>query len=82
MWPFTRRDESIAVAERVEPRLLNTSPENPSTNLADPASWLTDWASGGSSGSFGPSVSERTSMCCSAVHRSVSIRSGTIAACR
>jgi hypothetical protein len=36
----------------------------------DPASWLTDWASGGSSGSFGPSVSERTSMCCSAVHRS------------
>jgi hypothetical protein len=36
MWPFTRRAESVAVAERVEPRLLNSSPENPSTNLADP----------------------------------------------
>lgn len=76
MWPFTRRDESVAIAERVEP-LFASSPENPSTDLANPASWLTDWATGGHSGSFGPAVSERSSMCCSAVHRAVSIRSGT-----
>lgn len=77
MWPFKRSSEQVA--ERTEPKLLNASPENPSTNLADPASWLTDWASGGNPGSFGPSVSERTSMCCSAVHRSVAIRSGVVA---
>lgn len=80
MWnPFQRKAESLAVAERIEPRLLNSSPENPSTNLADPATWLTDWATGGQSAAFGPSVSERTAMCCSAVHRSVSLRSGVVA---
>ena len=65
---------------RIEPGLLNASPEAPSTNLSDPASWLTDWASGTVGGSFGPSVSERTAMACSAVYRSVSLLSGIVAA--
>jgi HK97 family phage portal protein len=77
MWPFTRRADDVA--QRLEPRLLNASPENPSTNLADPASWLTDWASGGVPGAFGPNVSERTSMCCSAVYRCVALNSGAVA---
>lgn len=78
-WPFLRNASASVVAERTEPRLLNSSPENPSTNLSDPASWLTDWASGGQSSTFGPSVSERGSMCCSAIYRSVAIRSGAVA---
>lgn len=77
MWPFTSKTEPAT--QKQEPKLLNASPENPSTNLADPASWLTDWASGGNPGSFGPSVSERTAMCCSAVYRCVTLRSGAIA---
>lgn len=76
MWPFRRKIEGT---ERLEPKLLNASPENPSTNLADPASWLTDWASGGLPGAFGPHVSERSSMACSAVYRCVSLISGATA---
>lgn len=68
-----------AQRERIEPTFLASSPENPSTNLADPASWLTDWASGGYPGSFGPPVSERTSMACSAVYRCVTLISGIYA---
>ncbi len=77
MWPFTKKTDGVDA--RSEPKLLNASPENPSTNLADPASWLTDWASGGSPGTFGPAISERTSMCSSAVYRCVTLRSGAIA---
>lgn len=76
MWPFTRAEPT---APRIEPTLFAESPEDPSTNLADPASWLTDWAHGGHPGTFGPRVSERTAMCCSAVFRCVAIRSGAIA---
>src|SRR5690349_15969141 len=80
MWPFGRsRTVDVVAVERQEPRLLNASPENPSTNLADPASWLTDWASGGAPGVFGPHVSERTSMCSSAVYRCVALKSGAVA---
>ena len=61
------------------PQISNASPENPSTSLADPASWLVDWANGGAGGSFGPHVSERTSMAVSAVYRCVSILSGIVA---
>lgn len=78
MWPF-RKAEGTARARRDEPRLLNSSPENPETNLADPASWLIDWAAGGAPGSFGPSVNERTSMCSSAVYRCVALKSGAVA---
>lgn len=77
MWPFSKRTER-AVA-KIEPTLFAASPENPSTSLADPASWLTDWASGGAPGAFGPHVSERTSMCCSAVYRCVALISGAVA---
>ena len=61
------------------PSIVDASPENPSTNLADPASWLTDWASGGQIGAFGPHVSERTSMAVSSVYRCVSLISGAAA---
>lgn len=72
---FLTRRESRAVG-RIEPTVLNESPENPSTSLADPAAWLTDWATGGVRATSGPLVSERTSMACSAVYRSVSLLSG------
>lgn len=75
-WPFQNDNQG---AGRQEPKLLNASPENPSTNLADPASWLTDWASGSAPGAFGPHVSERSAMACSAVHRCVSLKSGAVA---
>lgn len=61
------------------PLISGSSPENPSTSLADPASWLTDWAHGGDSGTFGPHVSERTSMAVSSVYRCVSLISGAAA---
>jgi HK97 family phage portal protein len=83
MWPFGRRAENDAIAAgamlRFDQRLLNASPENPSTNLADPASWLSDWAHGGVPTAFGPHVSERTAMCASAVYRSVALISGAVA---
>lgn len=59
--------------------MSNASPENPSTSLADPASWLTDWAHGGQYSTFGPHVSERTSMAVSSVYRCVSLISGAAA---
>ena len=62
---------------RFDHKLLNASPENPATSLADPASWLTDWAHGGVPGSFGPHVSERSSMASSAVYRCVALKAGT-----
>lgn len=77
MWPFKPNKEPVTV--KAEPDFRNASPENPSTNLADPASWLTDWASGGNPGSFGPSVSERMAMTQSAIFRSVTLRSGVVA---
>jgi HK97 family phage portal protein len=73
-WPFSRSEENVA--GRIEPKLLAASPENPSTNLADPASWLTDWAHGGTQGSFGPHVSERSAMANSAVYRCTVLISG------
>ena len=79
MWPFARKADTPPPA-RIEPSLLNASPENPSTNLAEPAAWLMDWASGGAPGVFGPNVSERTAMCASAVYRCVSLISGAVAA--
>lgn len=57
-------------------RISNASPESPSTSLADPASWLTDWAHGGDAGTFGPHISERTAMAVSAVYRCVSLLAG------
>lgn len=57
----------------------NASPENPTTDLANPASWLTDWAHGGQQGVFGPHISERTAMAVSSVYRCVSLLSGIAA---
>lgn len=75
MWPF---DRSAAVADRIEPRIVNASPENPSTSLANPDDWLLDWASGGASYA-GPHVSEQTAMRSTTVFRCVSLVSGLIA---
>jgi HK97 family phage portal protein len=60
-------------------KLTAASPENPSTDLSNPAEWLSDWASGGHPGTYGPHVSERTAMAVSAVYRCVALRSGIIA---
>jgi len=69
---------SVSQPERVEPGFSAASFENPSTSFADPAVWLTDWANGGAA-KFGPPVSERTAMACSAVYRCTTLRSGLIA---
>lgn len=68
-----------APSERVEPRVRprNASPENPSTSLAAPDRWFTDWAGAGSS--FGPAVNERTAMQVSAVFACVRIISDAVA---
>lgn len=63
---------------RVEPILRAASPENPSTNLANPAEWMFDW-SGATGNDYGPPVSERTAMAVSAVFRCVTLLSGLIA---
>jgi HK97 family phage portal protein len=67
-----------AAPARIEPTFRAASPENPSTNLANPADWLMDWASGGHGRKWGPSISERTAMAVSAVYRSVAITAGVV----
>lgn len=66
---------------RIEPVLTPraSSPENPSTNLSNPAQWFIDWSTGGNPQVFGPPVSEHTAMAVSAVYRCVSLLSGLIA---
>ena len=73
-------DRQTPPAPRVEPSLTNSgSLENPSTTLANPDQWLVDWASGGVPRGWGPPVSERTAMCCSAVYRCVTLQAGIVA---
>lgn len=55
----------------------NTSPENPSTSLSNPSSWLVD-AFGGTSTDSGVLVSEATAMRTSAVYGCVSLIAKTI----
>lgn len=71
--------ERVSPIARVEPNFYAASPENPSTNLGNPADWLVDWANGGHGRTFGPPVSERAAMCSSAIFRSVSLLSGLVA---
>lgn len=54
------------------------SPENPSTNLADPAAWLVDWAGGGTTAS-GKAVSPDSAMQVSAVYACVRVLSESVA---
>ena len=77
MWPFQRNSEQSAVA-RIEPSFRNASPENPSTNLGDPATWLVDLFGGGPTHA-GPSVSERSAIRSTTVFRCVSLVSGLVA---
>lgn len=60
-------------------KLLNASPENPSTNLANPADWLVDWMGGGGFSDAGLLVSKRSAMQVTAVFRCVSILANTVA---
>jgi len=54
------------------------SPENPSTNLSNPADWLVDWMTGGATYS-GPPVNELNAVRATAVFRCISIIANTIA---
>jgi HK97 family phage portal protein len=74
-WPFNRKAEP---ADRVEPQFQNASPENPSTSLSSPATWLST-AFGGVPSMAGPSVSEASSIRSTTVFRCVSIIAGLIA---
>lgn len=54
------------------------SPENPSTNLSNPADWLVDWMTGG--GTYaGPPVNELNAVRATTVFRCISIIANTIA---
>ncbi len=64
--------------QREAPVIQNASPENPSTNLANPAQWLVDWWGGGSTDA-GVLVNEQTAMKTSAVYGCVSLIAKTIA---
>lgn len=75
MWSFASRRREPA--QRVEPHFRNASPENPTTSLANPASWLTE-AFGGGASFAGPHVSETTAMRSTAVFRCVALKSGLI----
>jgi HK97 family phage portal protein len=77
MWPFKHSSEMVA--ERAEPNFKNASPENPSTNLADPASWMVDLFGGGRTHA-GPEVGERSAIRSTTVFRCVSLISGIFAA--
>lgn len=75
-WPFSAPSR----AERIEPSFTPraSSPENPSTSLSDPASWLSNLFGGGSTYA-GPAVNETSAMRSSTVFRCVSLKSGLIA---
>ncbi|MDP2377775.1 phage portal protein [Reyranella sp.] len=76
MWPLSRKPE--ARREIIVPTLMNSSPENPSTSLSNPAAWLFDAL--GSGRSFaGPMVNEQTAMRSTAVYRAVALKAGVIA---
>lgn len=64
--------------QRETPVVQNASPENPSTNLANPAQWLVDWWGGGPTDA-GVLVNEQTAMKTSAVYGCVSLIAKTIA---
>ena len=63
---------------RAARQILGASPENPSTNLSNPAEWLYT-ALGATPSNSGISVSERTALACTAVFRCVSLIANTIA---
>lgn len=65
-WKFWQRASGIQ----------NASPENPSTTLSNPASWLADWFGGTTDA--GVVVSEQTAMKVSAVYACVTLMAETI----
>lgn len=77
MWPFSRKAASPPAASRIEP-ILNASPENPTTSLANPADWLVSIMGGGPS-IAGPVVNEQSAMRATTVFACVSLVSGLVA---
>lgn len=75
-WPFSTPSGASRIEPTFAPRAA--SPENPSTSLSDPASWLTDLFGGGPTFA-GPSVTETSAMRSSTVFRCVSLKAGLIA---
>lgn len=59
--------------------ILRASPENPSTSLSNPDTWLIDWATGGKTAA-GISMNEDKALTIGAVYTAVRIISGTIGA--
>lgn len=61
-------------------RALETraSPENPSTSLANPAAWFTDWMGGGKTNA-GPAVNNQSALGLSAVYAAIRLIAETIA---
>ncbi|MFT4098618.1 MAG: phage portal protein [Rhodoblastus sp.] len=75
---FSRKAAAAALPARVEPTFQNSSPENPSTSLANPADWLVSVMGGGPT-LAGPVVSEQSAMRASVVLACVSLISGLVA---
>lgn len=71
-------NESPAAAAPAMTESRSGSPENPSTSLANPASWLVDWATGGASPA-GVVVNEQKAMHHSIVASCVKILAETLA---
>jgi hypothetical protein len=69
---------SAAPVARIEPTFQASSPENPSTSLANPADWLVSVLGGGPT-LAGPVVSEQTAMRSTTVLWCVSLIAGLIA---
>lgn len=70
---------SSAVAPRVEPTIAAADPTFPASSISSPDPYFLDWANGGQRQEWGPAISERTAMCCSAVYRCVTLEAGLAA---
>ncbi|HTE35781.1 MAG TPA: phage portal protein [Reyranella sp.] len=75
--PFRR--ERPAPVDRIAPTFRDANPENPSTPLSEPASWLIDAMAGGVS-QAGQRVGQQTAMRNATVFRCVALKAGVIAA--
>lgn len=75
---FSDAISGIVESGRRNPILRAGSPENPTTNLSNPAEWLSEWMTGGTSYA-GPPVNELNAVRATTVFRCISIIANTIA---
>jgi HK97 family phage portal protein len=80
MWPFSSTPRPLWT--RKEPAFANSSPENPSTNLADPSSWLYEGLGAGRMTHAGVRVSEETAVRSTVAFRCIALLSGIIGSLR